>query len=90
MNLVREICAELRPPLLDDLGLVSAMQFQMETFQKRTGIRGVFSTRTEDVSTTPEIAMGVFRVFQEILTNVIRHSRASQVEVGLDVHRGCF
>jgi signal transduction histidine kinase len=88
INLVRELSAELRPPLLDDLGLVAALQFHTETFRKRTGIRGVFKARTKDVSTSNEIAMGVFRVFQEILTNVVRHSRASRVEVGLDVHRG--
>jgi len=88
VNVVRELSAELRPPLLDDLGLVAALQFQMETFQKRTGILSVFKTRTEEVSAGAEIEMGIFRVFQEIMTNVIRHSRASRVDVGLEVHRG--
>jgi signal transduction histidine kinase len=88
LNVVRELSAQLRPPLLDDLGLVAALQFQMETFQKRTGIRGTFKTTTEEVSASAEIALGIFRVFQEIMTNVIRHSRASQVDVDLEVHRG--
>jgi len=86
---IRELSAELRPPLLDDLGLVAALQFQMEVFEKRTGIVATFKTKTEEVSTRTEIAMAVFRVFQEIMTNVIRHSHASQVEVGLALHRGC-
>jgi len=88
INLVRELCAELRPPLLDDLGLVAALQFQMETFQKRTGIQGIFKARAQEVLTSTEIAMGIFRVFQETMTNVIRHSHASRVEAVLDVHRG--
>jgi signal transduction histidine kinase len=88
LNVVRELSAELRPPLLDDLGLVAAIQFQMETFQKRTGILGIFKTTTEEVSASAEIAVGIFRVFQEIMTNVIRHSHASQVDVDLEVHRG--
>jgi signal transduction histidine kinase len=88
INLVRELSAELRPPLLDDLGLVAALQFHLETFQKRTGIRCIFKTRTEEVSTSNEIAIGVFRVCQEALTNVVRHSGASYVEVALEAHRG--
>jgi signal transduction histidine kinase len=88
ISLVRELSAELRPPLLDDLGLVEALQFHMEAFQKRTGIHCTFKTGTAELSTSIEIAIGVFRVFQESLTNVIRHSRASKVEVGLEVHRG--
>jgi signal transduction histidine kinase len=88
MNLVRALSAELRPPLLDELGLVAALQYQLQVFQKRTGIRSTFTTRTEKVVTSPEIALGIFRVFQESLTNIIRHSHASHVEVGLDVHRG--
>ena len=87
MKLVQELSAELRPPLLDRLGLVGALQLHLETFEKRTGIRGIFKTRSE-ILTSSVISMGIFRVFQETLTNVIRHSHASQVEVGLDVHRG--
>jgi two-component system sensor histidine kinase UhpB len=88
MKLVQTLSAELRPPLLDDFGLVAALQYHLEAFRKRTGIRSVFKTRTEEVVTSPEIGLGIFRVFQESLTNVIRHSHASRVEVGLDVHRG--
>jgi signal transduction histidine kinase len=88
MILVREVSAELRPPLLERLGFVAALQLHLKTFRKRTGIRCKFSTRTREVFINTEIATGVFRVFQETLTNVIRHSRASEVEVRLDVHRG--
>lgn len=88
LTTIRELSAELRPPLLDDLGLVAALQFQMKAFEKRTGILSVLKTTLKRVSPSPEVGMGIFRVFQETMTNVIRHSGASQVEVSLDVHRG--
>jgi signal transduction histidine kinase len=88
INLVRELSAELRPPLLDELGLIAALQFHMETFQKRTGIRCTLQSQTEEISTSAEIEIGVFRVFQETLTNIIRHSNASKLEVRLEINRG--
>jgi signal transduction histidine kinase len=88
INLVRELSAELRPPLLDEFGLIAALQFHMETFEKRTGIRCTFKTQPEEVATSAELAIGVFRVFQETMTNIIRHSRASKLEVCLEINRG--
>jgi signal transduction histidine kinase len=75
---VRKIATGLRPEVLDEMGLVAAVAWQAKEFQKRTGIRCRSKLPSEskfdlDVSTT------VFRIFQEILTNVARHSRATQV-----------
>jgi signal transduction histidine kinase len=81
---VRKIATGLRPEMLDDMGLVAAVAWQVKEFQKRTGIRCRASLPPEikldiDVSTT------MFRIFQEILTNVARHSRATRVDIELEV-----
>jgi signal transduction histidine kinase len=79
---VRKICAELRPNILDDLGLVPAIQWQAREFQSRTNIR--CSMRLPDALDVPEDqATAIFRIFQEILTNVARHARANAVLISL-------
>jgi len=79
-NRVRQICAELRPTILDDLGLVPALQWQTREFQSRTNIR--CSVRLPDtLDLRDEQATAIFRIFQEILTNVARHARATAVQV---------
>lgn len=84
---VRRICAELRPRILDDLGLEAAAEWQAQEFQKRTGIRCrlVSRLRTTLIHTTleREISTAVFRILQEALTNVTRHANASQVTITL-------
>ena len=82
---VRKIATGLRPEMLDDMGLVAAVAWQAKEFQKRTGIRCRAKLPPEikldiDVSTT------MFRIFQEILTNVARHSRATRVDLELSVN----
>jgi signal transduction histidine kinase len=79
---VRKIATGLRPEMLDDMGLVAAVGWQAKEFQKRTGIRCRAKLPAEtkfdsDISTT------MFRIFQEILTNVARHSRATRVDIEL-------
>ena len=81
---VRKIATGLRPEMLDDMGLIAAVGWQAKEFQKRTGIRCRAKLPPEvkldiDVSTT------MFRIFQEILTNVARHSRATRVDMELTV-----
>ena len=79
---VRKIATGLRPEMLDDMGLIAAVAWQAKEFQKRTGIRCRAKLPAEvkfdiDISTT------MFRIFQEILTNVARHSRATRVDIEL-------
>jgi signal transduction histidine kinase len=79
---VRRISTELRPGILD-LGLGAAIEWQLQEFQTRTGIESNISAPEEtrldaDGSTT------AFRILQEILTNVVRHAEATQVEVTLE------
>ena len=84
---VRRLASELRPSMLDDLGLVAALEWQSGEFQKRTGIIVDFmGPGNEDGLELPsEIGIGFFRIYQESLTNVARHSGADQVKVNLDI-----
>jgi len=81
INTVRRISSDLRPPFLDDLGLIAAVEWHLQQFQARTGIVGDFETTLEKWDLDPDRATAVFRIFQEILTNVLRHSEATHVHV---------
>jgi len=80
---VRNISTELRPSVLDDLGLAAAIEWQAREFEKRTEIRCEIVSLYEDITFSPEKSTAVFRIFQEILTNVSRHAHASLVEVDM-------
>ncbi len=85
---VRRIATQLRPSILDDLGLISAMEWQSEEFEKRFKIKTSFISDTPLVQVESEIATGLFRIFQESLTNVLRHSRATEVKATLSIREG--
>ncbi|HVU02508.1 MAG TPA: PAS domain-containing protein [Polyangiaceae bacterium] len=86
---VRRISSELRPGILDDLGLVPALEWQGQEFQRRSGTTCLVTTRVPDGTVIGQAeATALFRIFQEALTNVARHGEASSVEVRLDVVRG--
>lgn len=80
---VRRISSELRPTVLDDLGLVAAIEWQVQEFQQRTGVRCVFSSIAEDVSIASDRATAVYRILLESLTNVARHAQAKEIAVSL-------
>ncbi|PIV06614.1 MAG: hypothetical protein COS57_02660 [Syntrophobacterales bacterium CG03_land_8_20_14_0_80_58_14] len=80
---VRRIAMELRPDVLDDLGLVAALEWQLKDFEKRTGTRCELFPPVEDVSLDADLSTALFRIFQEALTNVARHSGATEVRVRL-------
>ncbi|MGZ8421646.1 MAG: PAS domain-containing sensor histidine kinase, partial [Nitrospira sp.] len=81
---VQRIVAELRPGVLDDLGLVAAIEWQCRDFQRRTGIVCRCTVSHEDLRVDPEHATAVFRICQEALTNVTRHAQATEVQVQLE------
>ena len=83
IHTVRRIAMELRPGVLDDLGLVAALEWQLKDFEKRTGIRCEFFPPVEDISLDADLSTALFRIFQEALTNVARHSGATEVHVRL-------
>jgi signal transduction histidine kinase len=80
---VKRICTELRPSLLDHLGLGPAIEWQSEEFQKRSGIECSVTLDPENISVGPEMAIALFRILQESLTNVIKHAKATKVNVAL-------
>ncbi len=80
---VQRLSAELRPGLLDDIGLLAAMEWQAEEFQKRTGIACELSVGAQDISLDQEHSTAIFRIFQETLTNITRHASATRVKVNL-------
>lgn len=88
VNIVRRIASELRPVALDDLGLTEAVEWQAGQFQARTGIVVSCDCHLENVELSREQATAVFRIFQEALTNVLRHARATRVEVALKSEAG--
>jgi PAS domain S-box-containing protein len=85
---VRRIASELRPSMLDNLGLVEAMEWQTTEFTGRTGIQVNFSAGVRDTAIPPDIATGLFRIYQEALTNITRHSDAATVTTTLNVAGG--
>jgi len=80
---VRQIATELRPGILDDLGLVAAIEWAGEDFEARTGIKCRLDLPQENIAVNPERATAIFRILQESLTNVVRHAAASEVKIRL-------
>lgn len=80
---VRRIASELRPRTLDDLGLTSALQWQAQEFESRTGIRCTIALPREPLNLDSERSTAIFRIFQESLTNVARHAGATLVNARL-------
>ena len=78
---VRRISMELRPEILDHLGLISAIQWYMSEFQKRARIRCKCLLSKEDIQMNKNRTTAVFRILQEAMTNVARHSEATKVTV---------
>jgi signal transduction histidine kinase len=81
---VRRIATELRPSILDDLGLVAAMEWQSSELEKRFEISCKFTSNLPVVNVHTDMATGLFRIYQECLTNVIRHAEATEVNAFLE------
>jgi len=80
---VQKVSAELRPGLLDDLGLTPAIEWQCQEFQNRTGIECKVDFDSEVIDLSPDLSTAIFRIFQEALTNAARHSKATRIKVSL-------
>jgi signal transduction histidine kinase len=80
---VRQISGDLRPAVLDHLGLREAIQWEATKFEARTGIRCrlAWQLKNEPADRTRQLAM--FRILQEALTNVVRHAHAGAVRIGM-------
>jgi signal transduction histidine kinase len=80
---VQRISSELRPSLLDDLGLAAAIEWQAREFERRSGIDIILNLPADEIPLSKDRSTAIYRIFQETLTNVARHSAASHVEVTL-------
>jgi PAS domain S-box-containing protein len=80
---IRRISTQLRPSILDDLGLLEALKWLARDFQKRTGIRIELDCPEESLKVEPAVTTGLFRIFQETLTNIARHAEATDVSAKL-------
>ncbi len=85
---VQDLSLDLRPAMLDDLGLVPALLWHFERYQSQTGVRVVFSHRGIQRRFAAEIETAVYRIVQEALTNVARHAGVTETSVRLVVNRG--
>lgn len=85
IKMVRRIATELRPSMLDDLGLISAIQWQSREFENRADIKVSFESDVSGVSLPPPVATSLFRIYQEALTNVARHAQAKNITSRLQV-----
>jgi signal transduction histidine kinase len=80
---VQRIAADLRPPLLDNLGLAAAIGWQVNEFTRRSGIECLTMLNEDADPSDPQTATTIVRIVQEALTNVIRHSEATEVCISL-------
>ncbi len=78
---IRRIVTELRPTILDDLGLWAAIEWQVNEFSKRTGIKNSLDIENNQYQPNQHQAISLFRVIQESLTNIVRHASATKIEV---------
>jgi signal transduction histidine kinase len=85
LRLVRDLSVELRPPVLDDFGLVTALHWYVDRYTKRTGLEVdvVIDIPDKDERFSRELETACFRIAQEALTNIVRHAQANQVRLQL-------
>lgn len=84
---VRRIASELRPSILDDLGLIAALDWQSKEFERRNNIKCTFSSAIPDIPIEGNVATVLYRIYQEALTNVARHAEATKVAAELTLHK---
>ena len=80
---VQKISSELRPSILDDLGLVAVIEWQLDEFTRNSSIDTIEKNLPEYLDVDEEVSITMFRIMQEALTNIIRHAHASVISVGL-------
>lgn len=85
INSIQNITSKLRPELLDELGLIPAIEWQLKKFFEQTKIEYILNIPDEVIHLNSEKETALFRIFQEALTNVARHSNASRVRVSITI-----
>ena len=83
MQQVREMSLSLRPPMLDDLGLLSALIWHFERYTSQTGIKVNFKHHGIERNFSPEVKMAAYRIVQEALTNVAKYAEVTEVNINV-------
>ncbi|MBI4126529.1 MAG: PAS domain-containing sensor histidine kinase, partial [Deltaproteobacteria bacterium] len=83
LEVVRRISAQLRPTMIDELGIAAALEWQAGEFGRRSGIPCHYQSELKHMALDHEVSTAVFRIFQELLTNITRHAEATKVDVEL-------
>ncbi len=83
INTVRRISSDLRPAIIDDLGLIATIEWKCADFQEKSKIKCCFTSTIKERMFSKNFSINVYRILQESLTNVIRHAEASKVDVSL-------
>lgn len=81
---VKKVSGELRPTLIDDLGIIPAFEWQLSEFSELTGIKCNFKYATENLKLDQDLAINLFRILQEALTNCSKYGKASELNVNLE------
>ncbi len=84
---VRQIASGLHPGILRDLGLGTAIEWQTKEFSRQFGIQAVFKPKQEEIRVPHFIGIMIFRIYQELLTNIISHANAKKVIITLEIKR---
>ena len=84
VNSVRRLSTELRPAILDNLGLIPAIEWLAQEFEKRTGVTCEFLATDDDLTVDEERTTALFRICQEALTNVARYAQATEVHIVIE------
>ena len=87
VDLKRRVVEELRPTLLDNMGLFAALRWQFKESCRRTGLKCSEMIPEVELKFSPDAAIGVFRVAQEALTNILKHSEAKSADLAVDVQK---
>jgi signal transduction histidine kinase len=90
VDLKRRVVEELRPTLLDNMGLFTALRWQFKETCRRTGLRCTETIPESELKFSPDAAIGVFRVAQEALTNILKHSEAKSADLFISIDRDTF
>lgn len=79
----RNLAHSLRPGYLDSFGIVAAIEMEANEFKQRTGITCALGHTDDDVDLNPDVSIALFRIFQEALTNIMKHAQANAVKVSI-------
>jgi signal transduction histidine kinase len=90
VDLKRRVVEELRPTLLDNMGLFAALRWQFKESCRRTGLRCTETIPDIEMKFTPDAAIGVFRIAQEALTNILKHAEAKSADLALSIVSDTF